>query len=101
VSFWWSLGCPQKVREYMKTLSEEHLLAFIQSGIKTGKGEDWDGCPLYLDDLIHQEWYWLVPELNAQALELVKEVIDKRFSHPCYRNSTDAMMYPPSYGPEL
>jgi hypothetical protein len=101
VEFCWSLGCSRQEREHMKILPTEALLDFILSGMKTREGKIWDGCPLHLDDRVHEKWYYLVPELNSQPLESVKEWIDKRFSHACYRNATDVEMFPSSYSPEL
>jgi hypothetical protein len=99
VSFFWSMGIPRDVREFLKTLSAEKQIQFVVSSIKTIDGKDWDGSPLYLNDRHHEQWYWLIPEVNKHTLEGVKEMVDKRFPHPCFRNTSDMMIYPPSYGP--
>ncbi len=101
IPFFWDMGCPQKEREHLKTLSLQDQLAFIQSGMKTRDGVVWNGCPLYLNDRWQEKWYWLVPELNSHRLEGIKEWVDKRYPHPCFRNAKDTIMFPRSYGPKL
>jgi hypothetical protein len=99
VEFFWSAGIPRDVREFLKTLTAEKQMEFVVSSIKTRDGKDWDGSPLYLDNRTHEKWWWLIPEVNEHTLEGVKEMVDARFPHPCFRNTSDVLIFPPSYGP--